>query len=230
LHAHQIDAGLTKALVGLAEVLALEVNYRRSDAPADQLRRAEDIIGRVLSVSPNDAMAHFVKGEVQRAKGRNVEIAVGEYEAAIALNPSLAPAYGALGSAKIRVGRSAEAFEPLEKAIQLSPRDPLLNTWYFYLCHAQTHLAHFEAAVDWCLRSIAMEPFWIAYADLGASYAWTGRESEAQGAVAELRRLKPNYTVTEWLSDGNGWSDNPIFLDEFQRLANGLRKAGLPEK
>jgi adenylate cyclase len=229
-HALQIDPGLPKALIGLADALAMEVNYRWSDAPADQLRRAEDTIGRVLSVAPSDAMAHFVRGEIQRAKGRNVEIAVGEYEAAIALNPSLAPAYGALGGAKIRVGRSAEAFEPLERAIQLSPRDPLLNTWYFYICHAHTHLAQFEATVDWCLRSIAVKPFWIAYADLAASYAWTGRESEAQGAVAELRRMKPNYTVTQWLNDGNGWSDNPIFLAEFQRIAEGLRKAGLPEK
>src|SRR5262249_13196820 len=123
----QIDPGLPKALLGLAGTLAMEVNYRWSDAPSDQLRRADDAMGRVLSALPNDAMAHFVKGEIQRAKGRNVEIAVGDYEAAIALNPSLAPAYGALGGAKIRVGRSSEAFEPLQMAIKLSPRDPLLN-------------------------------------------------------------------------------------------------------
>src|SRR5262249_18349738 len=150
-----------------------EANYRWSDAPADQLRRAEDMIGRIMSASPNDAMAHFVKGEIQRARGRNVELAVGDYEAAIALNPSLAPAYGALGAAKIRVGRSAEAFESLERAIQLSPRDPLLNTWYFYICHAHSHLGQFEAAIDWCLRSVAVEPFWIAYVDLAANYALT---------------------------------------------------------
>jgi adenylate cyclase len=226
----QIDPGLPKALIGLADALAMEVNYRWSEAPADQLRRAQDIIGRALSVSPNDPMAHFVKGEIQRAEGRNIEIAVDEYEAAIALNPSLAPAYGALGGAKIRVGRSAEAFAPLERAIQLSPRDPLLNIWYFYICHAHTHLAQFKATIDWCLRSIAVKPFWIAYADLAASYAWTERESEAKAAVAELRKMRPNYTVTQWLGDGNGWSDNPIFLAEFQRIAEGLRKAGLPEK
>jgi adenylate cyclase len=55
------------------------------------------------------------------------------------------------------------------------------------------------------------------------------RESEAQGAVAELRRMKPDYTVARWLADGNGWSENTIFLTEFQRIADGLRKAGLLE-
>jgi adenylate cyclase len=225
----QIEPGLPKALVGWADALATEVNYRWTDTPADQLQRAEDAIARVLSLFPNDAMAHFVKGEIQRAKGRNVEIAVSAYEAAIDLNPSLAPAYGALGGAKIRVGRSAEAFAPLQMAIKLSPRDPLLNTWYFYICHAHSHLGQFEQAIDWCRKSIAVKPFWIAYADLAANYAWTGRQSEAQAAVAELRRMRPDYTVARWLEDGNGWSENTVFRSEFQRIAEGLHKAGLPE-
>jgi class 3 adenylate cyclase/TolB-like protein/tetratricopeptide (TPR) repeat protein len=225
----QIDPGLPKALVGWADALAIQVNYRWTDMPAEQLRRAEDAIARVLSEFPNDAMAHFVKGEIQRAKGRNGEIAVSACEAAIDLNPSLAPAYGGLGGAKIRVGRSAEAFAPLQIAIKLSPRDPLLNTWYFYICHAHSHLGQFEQAIEWCRKSIAVKPFWIAYADLAASYAWTEQHSEAQAAVAGLQHMKPDYTVARWLEDGNGWSENTVFLGEFQRIAEGLRKAGLPE-
>ncbi len=225
----QIDPGLPKALVGLADALAIGVNYRWTDAPADNLRRADDAIRGVLAAFPNDAMAYFVKGEIQRAKGRNVEVAVDNYQAAIALNPSLAPAYGALGGAKIRVGRSTEAFAPLQTAIKLSPRDPLLNTWYFYICHAHSHLGQYEAAIDWCRQSLAVKPFWIAYADLAASYAWTGRKAEAQAAVSELQRMRPDYTVGRWLVDGNGWSENTVFLAEFQRIAEGLRKAGLPE-
>jgi len=69
----------------------------------------------------------------------------------------------------------------------------------------------------------------IAYADLAAANALTGHEREAHAAVAELRRLRPNYTVALWLQDGSGWSDNVVFLAEFQRIAEGLRKAGLPE-
>jgi len=225
----QIDPGFPKALVGLAATLAVEVNYRWTDAPTDQLRRAENAVDQVLSRFPSDAMAHFVKGEIQRAKGRNLDAAVGEYVAAIAINPSLAPAHGALGATKIRVGRSAEAFGPLQMAIQLSPRDPLLNTWYFYVGHAHTHLGQYDEAIDWCSRSIAVKPFWIAYADLAAANALTGHEREAHAAVAELRRLRPNYTVALWLQDGSAWSDNVVFFAEFQRIAEGLRKAGLPE-
>ncbi|MDA9424674.1 MULTISPECIES: adenylate/guanylate cyclase domain-containing protein [Bradyrhizobium] len=225
----QIDPGYPKALVGLADTLAMQVNYRWIDAPADQLRRAETAVDQVLSQFPGDAMAHFVKGEIQRAKGRNVDAAVGEYMAAIAINPSLAPAHGALGAAKIRVGRSVEAFAPLHMAIQLSPRDPLLSTWYFYVCHAHSHLAQYDEAIDWCRRSIAVNPFWVAYADLAAANAMMGHEREAHAALAELRRLKPDYTIALWMQDGSAWSDNAVFLAEFRRIAEGLRKAGLPE-
>jgi class 3 adenylate cyclase/TolB-like protein len=223
-----IDGMLPRALVGLAQSLAIDVNYRWSAAPEAALRRAEEAIGKVLARFPNDATARFVKGEIQRATGRHYEAAIGEYQAAIAINPSLAPAYGALGAARIRDGQSAQAFAPLETAIRLSPRDPLLNIWYFYICHAHTHLGEDEAAIEWCRRSLAIKPFWIAYADLAAAYAHGGRESEARDAVAALRRARPDYTLARWIEDGNGWSDNAVFLAEFRRITDGLQKAGLP--
>ncbi len=225
----QIDPELPKALVGLADALAMQVNARWTDTPAEQLRRADEAVDRVLAVFHDDAMAHFVKGEIQRAKGRNMEVAIGEDDAAIAINPSLSPAYGSLGIALIRAGRSPEAFAPLNMAIRLSPRDPLLNLWYFFICHAHTHLEQYASTIDWCTKSIAVKPFWIAYADLAAAYALTGRESEAHAAVTELRRLMPDYTVGRWARDGGGWSDNVVFLAQFARMTDGLRKAGLPE-
>ena len=100
----------------------MEVSTSKRHAPADQLRHAEDAIGRVLSVFPDDAMAHFLKGEMQRAGAgmcRYCECLRGRHH----MNPSLAQAYGALGAAKIRVGHSAEACAPLQMAIKLSPRD-----------------------------------------------------------------------------------------------------------
>jgi adenylate cyclase len=222
------DPGLSKALVGLSRTLATEVNYRWSAAPAEALARADDLVSRVLSASPNNAMAHFVKGEILRAGGKDFESAIREYEAAIAINPSLAPAYAQLGHAEIRAGRAEEAFVPLQTAIRLSPRDPLLNIWYFIICHADTHLGRDDAAIEWCRRSVAIGPFWISYVDLASAYAWTGRKDEAQAAVAELLKLMPNYTVDRWAHEG--WSSNPVFLAQYQRIIEGLRKAGLPEK
>jgi len=172
-------------------------------------------------------MAHFVKGEILRAGGKEFDSAISEFNAAILINPSLAPAYASLGNTEIRAGRAQEAFVPLETAIRLSPRDPLLNVWYFNICHAHTHLGQDNAAIEWCRRSVAVSPFWISYVDLASAYAWTGRKEEAQAAVRELLKLMPNYTVDRWTHAG--FSNNPVFLTQYQRIIEGLRKAGLPE-
>ena len=224
----RIEPELPKALVGLAQTLAIEVNYRWNADPTEALAQADAAVTRVLKVFPNDAMAHFVKGEILRGGGKNFESAIGEYQAAISIDPSLAPAYASLGNAKIRAGRAEEAFVPLETAIRLSPRDPMLNIWYFNICHAYTHLARDDETIEWCRRSVEVSPFWIAYVDLASAYAWTGRNAEAREAVADLRKLMPNYTVDRWAHAG--FSDNPVFLGQYQRIIEGLRKAGLPEK
>ena len=155
------------------------------------------------------------------------EAAIREFEAAIAINPSLAPAYASLGNAKIRAGRAEEAFGPLQTALRLSPHDPLLNIWYFNICHAYSHLAQYDAAIEWCRRSVAVSPFWISYVDLASAYAWTGQKAEARAAVAELLKMMPNYTVDQWAH--TRFSNNPVFLSQYQRITEGLRKAGLPE-
>jgi hypothetical protein len=181
----------------------------------------------ITNAFPNNAMAHFVRGEVLRVR-KEFDAAIAEYEIAISIDHNLADAYARLGNVEIRVGRAEQAFAPLEHAIRLSPRDPRLNIWYFFLCHAHMHLGQDDAAIEWCHRSVAAGPFWIAFLDLASAYAWNGQDAEAHAAVAELLKLMPNYTVDRWRHEG--WSDNPIYLVQDQRIIEGLRKAGLPEK
>ena len=175
----RIDPQLPAALVGLSGTLAAEVNSRWSTASAEQLAQADEAVTRVLSAFPNYAMAHLVKGQVFRAR-KEFEAAIAEYEIAISIDPNMADAYASLGNVEIRIGRAEQAFAPLENAIRLSPRDPRLNLWYFWLCHAHTHLGRDDAAIEWCRRSVAVGPFWIAFLDLASAYAWTRQDAEAE--------------------------------------------------
>lgn len=74
---------------------------------------------------------------------------------------------------------------------------------------------------------MTVKPFWVAYVDLVSAYAWTGQKEQAQSAMRELLKLMPGYTVTKWATAD--WSDNPVFLQQYARIVEGLRKAGLPE-
>jgi len=226
----RIDPDNSQARVGLAQAFTL-VHRNRWDPERDRiLARADEAVTRAIALSPNYAHAHYVKAEVL-ALSRRFDAALATYDRAIALDPNHAAAYVSRGRALIAIGRAAEAMAPVEKAIRLSPRDPDLFIWYYVLCHAHTHLARDAAAIEWCLKSTATgKSFWGAWTDLAAAYAWRGQKAEAATAVAELLKVRPGFTVETLAQDGAQYSDNPTFRKEFERIIEGVRKAGLPER
>ena len=225
----RLDPDNSQARVGLAHALILIHRNRWDPERALILARADEAVTRAIALSPNYAHAHYVKAEVL-ALSRRFEAALATYDRAIALDPNHAAAYVSRGRALIAIGRAAETVAPVEKAIRLSPRDPDLFIWYYVLCHAHTHLARDAQAIEWCLKSTATgKSFFGAWTDLAAAYAWRGQKAEAAAAVAELLKVRPGFTVEQLAQDGSGYSDNPTFRKEFERIIEGVRKAGLPE-
>ena len=225
----RIDPDNSQARVGLAHALTLIHRNRWDPDRALILARADEAVTRAIALAPNYAHAHYVKAEVLALSGR-FDAAVATYDRAIALDPNHAAAYVARGRSLIAMGRAAETVAPVEKAIRLSPRDPDLYIWYYVLCHAYTHLARDARAIEWCLKSTATgKSFWGAWTDLASAYAWRGQKAEAAAAVAELLKVRPGFTVEQLAQDGSGYSDNPTFRKEFERIIEGARKAGLPE-
>jgi tetratricopeptide (TPR) repeat protein len=80
---------------------------------------------------------------------RRFEPAIEEYERAINLDRNFADAYAHTALVKIFSRHSAQAFRPVETALRLSPRDPELALWLFFVCHAHAHLAEWEQAIEW---------------------------------------------------------------------------------
>jgi adenylate cyclase len=109
-----------------------------------------------------------------------------------------------------------------------SLRDPLRYWQQYYMCHAYAHLAQWENSIKWCEITKATNPsLWFSYLDLAAANGWLGRDTEAKAAAADLLRLRPDFNVSDWSK--LKFSDNPQFQSEYQRIGEGLRKAGLPE-
>ena len=71
-----------------------------------------------------------------------------------ATTPTLMPHAGFW---KMFLGRSEDGFAGVETALRLSPRDPRVPYWQFYMCHLHTHLAQWEQAIEWCNKSIARQ-------------------------------------------------------------------------
>jgi len=224
----KLDPNLTRAQIGLAEALVDRTLYLQAGNPAVDLPRAEALLKSALIKEPNNAWGHYAKANLLNGR-RQSNDALAELNVALEIDPNFAAAYSSRGLTRLFLGHSAEDIAEQETALRLSPRDNNRNDWEFEICHAHSHMAEWEKAVEWCRKSIATNAEnWWPWADLASAYAWLGRAEEAKAALDGLEKVMPGYTVRKWL-DG-GFPDNPTFQREFQRIAEGLRKAGLPEQ
>jgi adenylate cyclase len=222
-----LDPQNEPAMVNLAFGLTDRVGNLWSEDPTSDITRAEKLSDSALALQPDDAWAHLAKSQVFFSK-RQWKAAISQTEAALADDPNNASAYANLNFWNMFLGHSEDGFAGLETALRLSPRDPLVPWWQFNICHLHTHLAQWEKAIEWCGKSIASgNDTMYPYVDLAAANAWAGHDKEAKEAVAQLRKLYPDFTVQSWA--GIHWSDNPTFNEQYARIVEGLRKAGLPE-
>ena len=223
-----LDPQNVRALTGLADALNKSVAFLWSEDPAGDIARADKAADSALALQPDDSWAHFAKATALAATKRQWGAAIAQAEAVIALDRNNASAAARASFWKIFLGRSDKGFSGLETALRLSPRDPEAPTWQYWMCHLHAHLAQWEQAIEWCDKSAAGNPqFWLPYVDLAAANAWVGRDKEAKDAAAQLEKVRPGFTVQTWA--GVHWTDDPTFNEQYQRIVEGLRKAGVPE-
>ena len=89
------------------------------------------------------------------------------------------------------------------------------------------HLAQWDQAIEWCKKAVAREPAWWSLADLARAYANASNDKEARQTAAQIQKVYPGFTVPTYAEIK--WTDNEIFNQQFQRIVDGLRKAGVPE-
>jgi len=96
--------------------------------------------------------------------------------------------------------------------MRLSPRDPILWLWQYYICDLHDNLAQWEQAIAPCRQGLAANPkLWAAHFSLASAYGWLGREAEAKAEAAEVLKLKG---VIAYASN---YSDNPVYLQQAAR-------------
>ena len=224
-----LDPQSADAATWLAATLAFRVTDDFSDDPDKDLHRAEGLVVQALAASPDSALAHYVKGQVLFAQSRCGE-AIPEYERAISLDRSRAPAYARLGWCKFLTGSADEAISYFEQAMHLSPHEPAIAPWYgrmgvIYLL--QSHIDEAIASLE--KASSENERLAFVHAYLAAGYALKDETDRARAELAEAQGLSKMYSSLATVKKSS-WFDNP----KIRALAEatyfpGLRKAGLPE-
>jgi adenylate cyclase len=109
-----------------------------------------------------------------------------------------------------------------ERALRMSPRDPL--NAFILAGNAAAHYfaARYPEAVTWARQAVQLRPGILGgHRVLCASLAQAGRTEEATAVVNLLRQLQPNLSIA-WVQESVPYTMGPM-----AHFLEGLRKAGL---
>ena len=223
-----LDPRNVGALVGLAHVdVDIAATYIADDR-RERLACAETALTKALTTAPDRAWAHVTMGLVQIYTNRAAQ-GIAECERALALDPNFAEAHAMIGIAKFAIGRFEETENHIQEAIRLSPRDKYLAAWLVIAGIAKLYLGSDDKAVTCFRRSIETNrnhP--AAQYFLAGALALLGRLEEARSAVRAAMLLHPDFTISRFRAGAA--SDNPRYLAARERLCDGMRTAGVPER
>jgi adenylate cyclase len=205
--------------LALAEIMDY-INDWAAD-PAAALGEAERCARRALELSPQEPVTHLALGNVLLWR-RNHEGALSEFRRALALDRSYAQGYSATGMVLMYAGRPAEALEPIAMAMRLDPHYATIVL--HFLAQAHFALGSYETAARYLVDRIARNPSTDASRMLLAScYGHLGRIDDARKTWAELLEVNPQFSLMQ-----RGRVLPYKNASDFQRIADGLAKAGLP--
>jgi TolB-like protein/class 3 adenylate cyclase len=153
-------------------------------------------------------------------------MAMAALDRALALNPNAATAWVVRGAIHALRNQSEPAIEACDRALRLSPFDPL--GFWFSVVPAIAHLlaGRFEQAIEWADRSLHDQPRYNpARRCKIVANAHLGRLDEARAELGRMLAIDPGATIARYRASV-ARSAAPEYIDV---VAAGLRLAGLPE-
>ncbi|MHC2332951.1 adenylate/guanylate cyclase domain-containing protein [Bradyrhizobium sp. USDA 4454] len=155
-------------------------------------------------------MVGDIEGEIEMA------------DRAVELNANSRAAWLARAWVYEAAGRPEDAVYGFERALRMSPVDPMLHQTLVGMGFALIELGRFEEAIAAARKALRWNSSYsVAYRCLASACAHIDRDAEAREAVACLLELDRTFTLSALIARG-GVSKLKLYIE-------GLRKAGVPE-
>ena len=218
-----IDPGYPLALSLAGWCHAQRSVYNWADDIAVSQAMARSLAERAAEMSGDDPIILAILGAVHTFV-RNYGTARVLLERAVTLDPNAAWAWSRLGWLENYVDQPTKAIENFERALRLSPFDPMNFNNYVGIGSAHEVAQEYDMAAMFYRRALQERPnaSWI-YRNLASSLSGAGRTEEARQAYAELMRSYPDLTISKFKQ---AMVFSPAVLD---RMAENLRQLGLPD-
>jgi TolB-like protein/Tfp pilus assembly protein PilF len=221
----ELDPNLAEAYGYLCYAIVLSMIYFDAEPNEELLDQAVAIGRKAVELDDKDGLLRFMYGRALLARKAYGD-ALAELETAVELNPCLAVTYCGLGDSLAYEGRISEAIPYFQKAIDLSPHDPLRWAFYSYRALAHIFAREFDLANEWAQRAtrVPNAHYW-AFAHRLAAIGHLEKPEECAKAVSDLLLRKPDFTCT--------FARKRLFYvkddGQLELYLEGLRRAGIPE-
>jgi TolB-like protein/class 3 adenylate cyclase/Flp pilus assembly protein TadD len=207
--------------------LALCHESRFRSAGFDQTDRTEGVrhARLALTLGTDDATALAFAAIVVLHLAGDFEAASGAIARALSLNGSCATALYWGAHIHAWSGDAALAEDYANRALRLSPFDPLSYEGHLALGILRLRLRHYDDAAPHFAKAVQANPrFSTLYALHAAVLAIAGRSEEARVFGQRILELEPTFRVGRFIEFA-GW----VHPDIREPIAIGIRQAGLPE-
>ncbi len=223
-HSREFDPRFAEAHAWWAWAIILGMVYWDTEPNPTLMDEALAAVQQALALDNQSALIKFIMARVQLAR-REYRSAFSHSEAAVRLNPTLAPAFCALGDSLAYEGRYEDSIVHFEKAVEMSPNHPQLWAFLSYGALVLLFMREFEKALNWAERASDVPncQYW-AFAHAAVALAYLDQPNEARQMVERLLAMQPAFTRT--------FAEKKLFyLERPEQLAlylDGLDKAGVP--
>lgn len=197
--------------------------YNWADDISDSKTMARELAERAANLSGDDPLILTVLAAVNTFV-RNYGTARVLLDRALALDPNCAWAWSRLGWIENYSDRPQNALRHFERALRLSPIDPMNFNNYAGIGSAHEVAQDYDKAVEFYRRALQERPHatWI-YRNLTSALAGAGRTDEAKAAFAEMMRSYPGLTASKY-------KEAMVFSGAtLDRMARFLQSLGLAE-
>jgi TolB-like protein/class 3 adenylate cyclase len=203
-----------------------EQRYLRGGLHEETRQAALQHARTAIAVGGDDAAALATAAFVIAVVEYDYETATAAFDRSFALSSSSALALGFSSIVRAWKGDDVRAVDHAERAIRLSPFDPLLYVPYIGLAYAHFAAGRFEDAATAASRASQSNPkFSMPYVLHAAALANLGRREEARVVADRLREVEPALTVATAIRSAR--FANPKKNTE---LGDALLQAGLPDQ
>lgn len=221
--AMEIDPGYPLALALAAWCHAQQSVYNWSDDIETDKAKSLTLAEQAANLSTDDPLILTVLGTVHTFSSHYGAARV-LLERAVSLDPNSAWAWSRLGWLDAYGDRPDQAINQFEKALRLSPMDPMNFNNYVGIASAYQVAGDDNAAADMFLRALDERPsaYWV-HRNLAPALWGAGRKIEAQDSFNILIETYPQMTVERF--------KNAMVLSNriLDRIGGQLIELGLPE-